>query len=310
MKKSLLALAVLGAFAGAASAQSSVVLYGRVDVSLARPLGSSDLVMQNGSGSRFGVRGTEDLGGGLKALFQIEHRFNADTGVDSNAAGSGKFWHARTIVGLSSGPHAVHLGRDYTPGFLWGHLLADPWGWDTVAANNAITGGLISPVRADNAITYWFSQGAIAAGAQFALKEAGSKNGYSLVARYSAGPIMAAVTYERPVNTSADWMTILGSYNLGPVKLGALFGDGESAAGNKHRSMMVSAVAPLGAGELRFSVGQLKNRTANVTVQRPIAVGYHYFMSKRTTFYADIVNDTKRVTSNKTGFDVGIKHNF
>jgi len=135
MKKSLLALAVLGAFAGAASAQSSVTLYGRVDLSLARPLGSSDLMMQNGSGSRFGVRGTEDLGGGLKALFQIEHRFCADSGFtgaggvcSATTAGNFRHWNGRSILGLSSGPHTVHLGRDYTPAFLWGHLLADPWG--------------------------------------------------------------------------------------------------------------------------------------------------------------------------------------
>ena len=97
MKKSLLALAVLGAFAGAASAQSSVTLYGRVDLSLAKNIGSDAKGVQNGSGSRLGFRGVEDLGGGMKAIFNIEHRFNADTGELTNAA---KFWQGRSIVGL------------------------------------------------------------------------------------------------------------------------------------------------------------------------------------------------------------------
>ena len=100
MKKSLLALAVLGAFAGAASAQSTVTLYGRVDLSFAKNIGSEDKDIHNGSGSRLGVRGVEDLGGGLKALFQIEHRFNADTGI------AGIWWRSDACPTRASGTPA------------------------------------------------------------------------------------------------------------------------------------------------------------------------------------------------------------
>ena len=114
MKKSLLALAVLGTLAGAAAAQSSVTLYGRVDLSVARNLGTDYIVMQNGSGSRLGVRGVEDLGGGLKATFNIEHRFQADNGVASPtanaAAAAPRFWHGRSIVGLQ-GNFGEEIGR-------------------------------------------------------------------------------------------------------------------------------------------------------------------------------------------------------
>ena len=68
MKKSLLALAVLGAFASAASAQSSVTMYGRVDLSVGKPIGTANKGLFNGSGSRLGMRGVEDLGGGLKGV--------------------------------------------------------------------------------------------------------------------------------------------------------------------------------------------------------------------------------------------------
>src|SRR6187551_782694 len=93
MKRSLIALAVLGAFAGAASAQSSVTIYGSVDMAVAKGdggtagnngggAGGADVwSLQQSNANRLGFRGNEDLGGGLSAQFQIEHRFNADTGA-------------------------------------------------------------------------------------------------------------------------------------------------------------------------------------------------------------------------------------
>ena len=69
------------------------------------------------------------LGGGLQALFNIEHRYNADTGAISSAA---RFWHGRSIVGLQGGFGQVVLGREYSTAFLQSQLVADPWGWDNV----------------------------------------------------------------------------------------------------------------------------------------------------------------------------------
>ena len=81
MKKSLLALAALGAFAGVAHAQSSVTLYGIVDVGInmnTNAGGSHKYDMSSGvmQGSRFGLRGTEDLGGGLKAICNPPQEFS------------------------------------------------------------------------------------------------------------------------------------------------------------------------------------------------------------------------------------------
>lgn len=308
MKKTLIALAAVAA-SSAVFAQSSVTAYGRVDVSLARNVGSDKTVMQNGSGSRLGFRGNEDLGGGLKALFQIEHRFNADTGELTNAA---KFWQGRSIVGLSGGFGTVQFGRDYTPAFLYSQVAADPWGWDTVAANNRATGGGIAPVRNDNAMTYMWSGSGLTVGAQVALKEStegATKNASSLLVAYANGPISVALGHDRTM-TDGKWTTVNGSYNLGAVKLGALVGTGTTSAGNDHRSYLLSAVAPLGAGELRFAVAELKNKTADVIASRQVSLGYHYSLSKRSTVYVDVVNDGKRATTNKTGVDFGLKHNF
>ncbi|HMQ71565.1 MAG TPA: porin [Rubrivivax sp.] len=316
MKKSLLALAALTAFAGAASAQSSVTLYGRVDLSVAKNLGDNKKEMQNGSGSRFGVRGVEDLGGGLKALFNIEHRFNADTGADSS--GGVRQWNGRSLVGLQGGFGQVVFGREYSTAFLGSQLGADPWGWDTIVArlNPAITGGAIAKVRYDSSATYRISASGFSFAAQIAeatdtLYKVKNKP-VNFALGYASGPIAVGMGYERTGEEAAEtakWMTIHGSYNLGMVKLGALYGTGDTAAGSEHRSYLLTAVAPMGAGELRASYGRLENKTANVDAAKGFALGYHYNMSKRTTLYVDVARNTA-LSAEKSGYDVGIKHNF
>ena len=315
MKKSLLALAALTAFAGAASAQSSVTLYGRVDLSVAKNLGDDKKEMQNGSGSRFGVRGVEDLGGGLKALFNIEHRFNADTGAMSDPS---RMWGGRSFVGLQGGFGQVVFGREYSTAFLGSQLGADPWGWDTIVArlNPAITGGAIAKVRYDSSATYRISASGFSFAAQIAeatdtLYKVKNKP-VNFALGYASGPIAVGMGYERTGEEAAEtakWMTIHGSYNLGMVKLGALYGTGDTAAGSEHRSYLLTAVAPMGAGELRASYGRLENKTANVDAAKGFALGYHYNMSKRTTLYVDVARNTA-LSAEKSGYDVGIKHNF
>lgn len=319
MKKSLLALAVLGAFAGAASAQSSVTLYGRVDLSVAKNAGSAQKAMQNGSGSRFGVRGVEDLGGGTSAFFNIEHRYNADTGAMSDAA---RMWGGRSIVGLQGGFGKVTLGREYTTAFLGSQLVADPWGWDTVATDLtvALTGGAIARVRNDSSLTYNFAASGFSFGAQTAEAVDTINNfqkkpvNFSL--GYAAGPLAIGMGYERTgqeAAASAKWTTFHGSYNLGAVRLGGLIGTGNTAANTKHKSWMLTAVAPMGQGEFRAAFGKLTADPAGAAPKtdaaKGFAVGYHYALSKRTTLYTEFVRNTARVTE-KTGYDFGIKHNF
>src|SRR5471032_452500 len=88
MKKSLLALAVLTAFTGAAFAQSSVTIYGKVDLGLVLDSGGAGKSVRISSGvtggSRLGFKGVEDLGGGLKAAFQLETGFCADSAANTS----------------------------------------------------------------------------------------------------------------------------------------------------------------------------------------------------------------------------------
>lgn len=312
MKKSLLALAALTAFAGAASAQSSVTLYGRVDLSVAKNIGADNKNIQNGSGSRLGVRGVEDLGGGLSALFNIEHRFNADTGADSS--GNVRFWNGRSLVGLQGGFGQIVFGREYTTAFLGTQLIADPWGWDTVAAQSGITGLGIAKVRNDSSITYKISASGFSFGAQIA-EATDSINTFqakpvNFNVGYAAGPLNVSFGYEKTgleaVSNEKMW-SAQASYNFGGFKPGFYYGKGTRAAGDDRKGMMFTVTAPMGAGEFRASYGNLKSE--DTTISKRLAAGYHYSMSKRTTLYVDFANDSEAATS-KSAYDVGIKHNF
>ena len=353
MKKSLLALAVLGAFAGAASAQSSVTMYGRLDLSVGKGLGNAQKGMFNGSGSRLGMRGVEDLGGGLKGLFNIEHRFDADTGASSSGT---RFWTGRSIVGVEGGFGQIVLGREYTTAFLQSQLIADPWGSDTVVAgtgagsptappaapgicrtNNpgngpagaggsncsvtvGLTGGGIARVRNDSSITYKISFAGVTIGAQTAERTDAinnfTKRPINVAFSYGGGPLAASLGYEQTGASGAateKWTTGHVSYAFGPVRPGIFVGRGNTAANTKVESLMGTVTVGLGAGELRAAFGQRKNDPAGPTVKTTdisgLAVGYHHSLSKRTTVYADFARNSK-LSAQKTGYDVGLKHNF
>jgi predicted porin len=293
-------------------------------------MGSSAKVMQNGSGSRFGVRGVEDLGGGLAGIFQIETRFDADTGAAQNfnvcglrAGGAqaapctnNRYWGGRSVVGLRGGFGQVLLGREYTVAFLGTQLIADPWGWDTVAAQNAITGlGGIAKVRNDSSITYNVSGGGFSFGAQIAeatdsINQFAAKP-FNFNVGYAAGPVNASFGYEKTgresgANTEKMW-SVQASYNLGAVKPGIYIGKGTALTGADHKGLMFTATAPMGAGEFRAALGSLKANSTKVASM--LAVGYHYSLSKRTTVYADFARNGELATQ-KTAYDFGVKHNF
>jgi predicted porin len=323
MKKSLLALAVLGAFAGAATAQSSVTMYGLIDLGVGKPAGTANKGMFQAAGSRLGMRGSEDLGGGLKGLFNIETRFDADTGsaqnfnvtpTGSTTANANRFWGARSFVGLEGGFGQILLGREYTTSFLQAQVNADRWGWDTVVAGGAtvgITGGGIGKVRNDSSLTYRISFSGLTIGAQIA--EATdtinrfAKKPVNFAVSYGGGPIAAGLGHERTGNSGEQWTSGHFSYAFGAFKPAVFYGTGKKADGSKVKSAMLSLAATFGAGELRAMVG--KRSTAGSSDISAIGLGYHHSLSKRTTLYTDFVRNSK-LSSEKTGYDFGVKHVF
>ncbi|MBW8760439.1 MAG: porin [Burkholderiales bacterium] len=118
MKKSLLALAVLTAVSGAAFAQSSVTLYGKVDLGLVLDSGNANgksIRLDSGvtGGSRIGFKGVEDLGGGMKASFQLETGYCADSaaGAPNFCTGSNQFMGRQAHGDLTGAFGAISAGR-------------------------------------------------------------------------------------------------------------------------------------------------------------------------------------------------------
>jgi len=170
-------------------------------------------------------------------------------------------------------------------------------------------------VRNDSSLTYNFSAAGFSVGAQIAEStddiNTFQKKPFNFAVSYAAGPVAVALGYEKTGQVGADtakWMTLNGSFDLGMVKLGGLYGTGTTFAGADHKSYLLTAVAPVGQGEFRASYGRLKNETANVDAAKGFALGYHYALSKRTTVYTDYIRNTAQAI--KTGYDFGIKHNF
>ena len=332
MKKSIVALAVLGAFAGAASAQSSVTIYGLLDMSVAKSNGgtapnagapgSKAWTVQQSAGSRLGFRGNEDLGGGLSAQFQIEHRFNPDTGTSAAT-----FWQGRSYVQLTSaGTGSLYLGRDYSPAF-WPAVKSDPFGWDGVGqiGSNAYAGYLTpeangnSPaggVRTSNTVGVKSANfGGLTVQAAVGLSETsglGRTNGFNV--EYSGGPLYAALGYEKVSKGTFDGRGVTNlalHYDLGAVKLMGYYASAKiGALGNTSSKMFsIGALAPVGPGKIKAAYFRVDPAGANNNTSK-IGLGYDYPLSKRTNVYADLgLGKGDGLTSN-TAYAFGVKHTF
>jgi predicted porin len=325
MSKNLVAAAAtfiaLATTAGTATAQSSVTLYGRLDLSLAQQADAvKNRELRNGSGSRFGVRGIEDLGGGMRGFFQLEHRFNADTGAQTS---TDRFWDGRSLVGLEGAFGRVWMGRDENPAYVYGQVGADPWGTDTVAANSTIINGRIGTTRYSNSVNYRYTAAGFSFAGQIAEAEGNTPQGpggglddrpYSFGLGYNAGPLVLGFGYENPADAEDNWTSFHGSYNFGAFKVGGFFGSGRNTSDQRHRAYLVSATTALGPGEFRVSYGRLENRDLNAIADKQFGVGYHYALSKRTTLYTDFVAERRDGIEasgrEKNGYNFGVKHNF
>lgn len=204
MKKSLLALAALGAAAGVAHAQSSVTLYGIIDEGFNINTNAGGQHLYNLSsgvlqGSRWGLRGTEDLGDGLSAIFVLENGFDINTG---KLGQGGLLFGRQAYVGLSSNQFgSVTLGRQYDSAVDYvGPLeVGDQWG-GYIAAHPGDLDNLNNDYRVNNAIKYTSANyNGLTFGGLYSLGgvagETGRNQIWSLGAGYSNGPLVLGAAY-------------------------------------------------------------------------------------------------------------------
>ncbi|UUX95145.1 porin [Aquabacterium sp. J223] len=289
-----LAIAALLAAPVAAFAQSSVTVYGVLDtyVEYARGGGAGDRTsVQAGgqSGSRLGFRGTEDLGGGLKAMFQLEHGLWNDTGTQDGA----EFWRRQAWVGLSGGFGTVALGRQYNPSFLFADSI-DPFGTGYGSAFTlGITPFSASGARTNNAVTYatpvlsGFS-GKVLVGAGEGV--AGRTVDGSVT--YAGGPLYLGAAYgqRERFGATAETSSLLvgGSYQLGMFKILGGYDrlEAEAPTNTTRKGWTLGtqvAVNPGGTVSLGYSEAKTDGRADKVKL---LSAGYSYALSKRTNVYA------------------------
>jgi predicted porin len=323
MNKNIIAAAILAAGAGTASAQSAVTIYGIADAGLVRESGGTagsinKLTSGVGSASRIGFRGTEDLGGGLSALFTLETGYKIDTGeVDS----AGTIFNRQAFVGLKSEAGMLTLGRQYTP---WHQALAqvgDPFGTGYAGGSKNQFPDSGTNVRTSNTVIYSTPvMGGISADLAYSVGEqagsstAGRQMGASL--GYVAGPLNVRLAYNHKnsdvaaapgvtaVSRDIGTNTLLAAnYDFGAVKAffayGVDKGFNSAPLGNPNNpfggvkptpstdgnEILLGLSAPVGNGTVLASVMRKNDKTSFNQDARAWGIGYLYSLSKRTSLY-------------------------
>ena len=325
MKKTLIALAVLGSVAGAAQAQSSVTLYGIVDLWVGRTSATDSLNVKNSTtqmasgglnSSRWGVKGSEDLGGGLKAVFKLEQGFKADTGVST----AGTAFARQAYVGLEGGFGSLTFGNTWTA--MDDVVGASNSGFDSALSSSVNVLQVNSRYASNPGNTVKYTSpnfGGFSAGFSHSLDEVKNAakttvNDFSL--SYGAGPIAANFAYQVQgdvLGTNDLKLTALnGSYDFGVAKLLASYGQAKLSTA-KTTEYQIGADVPLSSA-LTLSAGyaQSKENAAGGSEKRTgysLAAGYS--LSKRTTAYAGLRQaKVKNSTEKDSNVAVGIRHTF
>jgi predicted porin len=249
MKKSLLALAVLGAFSSAALAQSNVTVYGLIDLSVnyttnqdknggaVWSLGDSGAIGDAGqgalSGSRLGFKGEEDLGGGSKALFKMESGFTANNGQSDQ---QGQLFGRQAYVGLSN----TDLGQ-VTFGRQYGTITDVAFDFDPLGVGNYMANEwevFMFGVRFDNSIVYQKAFGPVQLHVQYSLggqsgnNSVGDTLGLSL--KYNEGPLGLAGAYQQSTDANSNNLKVFTgdvTYNFGPATVFGNYYNVKSDAG-------------------------------------------------------------------------------
>ena len=346
MKKSLIALAVLAA-SGAAMAQSSVTLYGIADAwvgsteTQVNGVGQRQTAVNTSgvNGSRWGLKGSEDLGGGMSAIFQLESGFSLDTGA---SAQNGTLFSRQAFVGLQSGFGTVSLGRQYS---AYDNLQgATNHNYDafTFSARGPVSANGIKDYtsRIDNSIAYTSpSFGGFSGAVVYGFGEnknapatttpafAGNVNGdatdnASVHIKYANGPILVGYAYQQEklaavagAQDKNKYNLVGGSYDFGVAKLTASYNTVKNNT-LKDKEGQIGVSVPFGAAAI--SAGYARSKTEGITGERT-GKGYSilgtYALSKRTGLYAGAQNTKAHILNAAaeteiTTYGLGVRHSF
>jgi predicted porin len=332
MKKSLIALAVLAA-SGASFAQSSVTLYGVADVWVGSTSTTTAGVklsqtVQNGggyNGNRWGLRGVEDLGGGLKAKFQFESGFTID---DGNVANGATMFGRQAFAGLEGDFGSLTAGRQYTSydtlrgatnhafdtsftvtGSVWGQGVADYAG----RTNNTLRYDSPAVAGVSGSLSYGLGENKTAT--------VNASTQTSLHVKYAMGPVLVGVGYqaEKVAAVTTKYTLLAGTYDLGVVKLQAGFNKADNAT-LQDSEVQLGVSAPIGANAavgIGYATADSETAAgADAGKKSGFALTGYYDLSKRTRAYAATNSTTTKNAAGATTaksavtLAVGVRHSF
>lgn len=332
MKKKICTAILIASGSAGAFAQSSVTISGLIDLRYAHT--DNGILSRNGidtgDNNRIKFKGSEDLGGGLSAVFTLENRFDGSTGAFEGTKAGRVFWQGESTVGLSSKQFGLlRLGRANTP--IAQRSALEPFEGNTVGdLSDYQKAGYASEVdnkgkavndgggstRVANSLYYntpnlaGFVGSAVLGAEKQGLDPTNpavvGRRGYSLGARYASGPLMGLIAYER---NGADSTYVLAgaTYQIDALKLFGSYGNHTPLGASRIKVGTVGATynfTPV--SQLRAGYGTNRN-----TKDDKVSIGYYYSLSKRTMLYADASREHFKATDLKTtGFDVGLQHSF
>ena len=325
-KKHLLLALVAAAGASTVMAQSSVTLYGRVNTTVERQkVGDVSTTGLFNNNSRWGVRGTEDLGGGLKAGFQLESGFESDTGAGSSSTG-GMTFGRQSEVNLSGGFGMVRLGNFFPASYYATADYVSMHNHDTGSSSDALYRDPVwfsSPASlgSGNKIGYTSPNlGGLVLEAAVSLHEkAGAKkNGYDLAANYNLGALALGAGYSQVDDDKQLGLRAL--YTFGQFTVGGYYQRNDQDVIGTRNNYRLSGMYTMGASEFHVNLGRAAkwSKVADSAATQ-WTLGYNYNLSKRTkvyTYYTKVDNKagadyvTGAAGADFSSFALGVRHNF
>lgn len=359
MNKKLMTVAVASALAVPGLAFAQVTVYGTIDgglrqqskISTAAGGATTDSQLSATDGlrttNRWGLKGSEDLGGGMMANFTLEGQFGSDTGAlgSSPASGSGPtlvgttgsananqgLFQRKAVVGLSSGGNSFDIGRDYTVNFK-AQGIYDPMSY-TYTGLTPAAGTNTAGVRSSNMVTAGFRFGPGGVRVDYALGEVVGQNSWGtrtgLMGDFAFGPVTVTGAYSSMKDAATGAVTtkttnVGAAYGMGGFTFRAGWSTTEVTGTSKSPLFMFGvqyAMSPTLNGRLGYYDGKFEDSAGNTVGKSKLAIiALDYSLSKRTALYVEF--DRKGLDGNQnlgavgslvdgaTGIGVGVAHSF
>lgn len=309
MKRTIV-FAAAALLAGSAFAQGSTEIYGRINLTAERQKlnGDTDTGLYDNA-SRIGFRGTEDLGGGLKVGFVIEHGFNADTGsasTTSNAAGG--FWGRESTVSLSGSMGTIRLGNmPASEAYFATADYVSMHNHDTGSSADALY-GFVSVGQLDSAIAYTSpTVNGLRFDVQYGLKENVKPDApVSMAVSYDVGALRLGLGHEDFDGQKSTALRAL--YEFGAFTVGGYYERGSGDV--KYNNFRLAGMYTMGLAEFHLNFGK-RSSSNDAADGDQFTVAYNYNLSKRTKLHAfyttlDLANGAVDFSS----YGLGLRHNF